>query len=96
MDIKNPECVKLSPNTIIVNNTNAGRGMEEISRNVDYGDRKIRVILQFPEELQETDQIQDTVKAILVNELQDRIRKAGRSGTYAKEENREDAAACEL
>lgn len=50
------------------------RLMKEIEQDVVYGNRTIKLLLQFPEEAQDAATVQATVKSILMCELQEWIR----------------------
>lgn len=48
--------------------------MREISQNITCGKETINLVLQFPEEEQDTILLQKEVKAILITELQEQIK----------------------
>ncbi len=48
--------------------------MKELKQDVDYGNKTIRLILQFPDEPQDTMQAQEEVKSILTCALREQIR----------------------
>ncbi|MDE7477646.1 MAG: hypothetical protein K2M91_06810 [Lachnospiraceae bacterium] len=71
--MKNLECDKSNTNNIKVRN--AGRQhMKEINKDVDYGNRTIRVVLQFPDESEDVVMIQKSVKSILMMELEEQLK----------------------
>ena len=73
MNIKNIEYDK--PYASNIKRKDAGRQrMKEIKKVVDYGDRTIRVILQFPDESQDAVTIQKSVKSILMMELEEQMK----------------------
>lgn len=49
--------------------------MREINQDINCGKETIRLVLQFPDEEQDTVLIQKEVKAILITELQEQIKK---------------------
>lgn len=51
-----------------------GQNMKEINQNINYGRETIRLVLQFPDEEQDTILIQKEVKAILITALQEQIK----------------------
>ncbi|MEZ3487105.1 MAG: hypothetical protein K1W22_11110 [Lachnospiraceae bacterium] len=70
--MKNLECDKYSTNNMEVKNTGR-RHMKEIKKDVDYGNRTIRVVLQFPDESEDAVMIQKSVKSILMMELEEQL-----------------------
>ena len=70
--MKNLECDKYSTNIMEVKNTGR-RHMKEIKKDVDYGNRTIRVVLQFPDESEDAVMIQKSVKSILMMELEEQL-----------------------
>lgn len=72
--MKNLECDKPDVYNMKVKNT--GRHyMKEVKKDVDYGNRTIRVILQFPDESEDAVTIQKSVKSILMMELEEQIKR---------------------
>lgn len=71
--MKNLACDKSDTNNIEVKNTGRKR-MKEIKKDVDYGNRTIRVVLQFPDESEDTVMIQKSVKSILMMELEEQLK----------------------
>ncbi len=57
--------------------------MKEIKRDVDYGNRTIRVVLQFPDESEDAVRIHESVKSILMMELEEQIKEASRKKGWA-------------
>jgi len=54
---------------------NIGRKrMKEIKKDVDCGNRTIRVVLQFPDESEDAVMIQKFVKSILMMELEEQLK----------------------
>ena len=74
MNMKNIECNKPSSNMMKVKGLNKERHMKELKQDVDYGSKKIRLILQFPDEPQDTMQAQEEVKSILTCALSEQVR----------------------
>ncbi|MDE6364720.1 MAG: hypothetical protein K2L86_10770 [Lachnospiraceae bacterium] len=70
--MKNLECDKSDANNMEVKNTGRKR-MKEIKKNVDYGNRTIRVVLQFPDESEDAVMIQKSVKSILMMEVEQQL-----------------------
>lgn len=68
------ECDKLLPNSNEVREIDIRRTMTERSHNVDDGTGTVRLILQFPEEAQDTVFIQKEVKEILISELREQVK----------------------
>ena len=50
------------------------RHMKEIKKDVDYGNKTIKLILQFPDESQDTTAQREAVTSILSCALRDQIR----------------------
>lgn len=73
--MRKTECDKPYVNTMEIKNINRKQRMKEIRKNVDYGDGTIQVVLQFPDESQDTAMVQDAVRSILMMELQEQIKK---------------------
>lgn len=48
--------------------------MEEIKKDVIFGNKTIRVILQFPDESEESQMVQASVKSILMMELEQQLK----------------------
>lgn len=71
--MKNLACDKSDTNNMKVRNTGRKR-MKEIKKDVDYGNRTIRVVLQFPDESEDAVMIQKSVKSILMMELEEQIK----------------------
>ena len=71
--MKNLECDKSDTNNMKVKNTGRKR-MKEIKKDVDYGNRTIRVVLQFPDESEDAVMIQKSVKSILMMELEEQLK----------------------
>ncbi len=72
--MKNTECNKPSSNMMKVKGLDKEERMKELKQNVDYGNKTIRLILQFPDEPQDTMQAQEEVKSILTCALREQIR----------------------
>ncbi len=68
------ECDKSLFNTNKERDIDIGQSMKEVNQDIHYGTGTIKVVLQFPEETQDTFSIQKEVKAILINELQEQIK----------------------
>lgn len=73
MNTKNIEYDKPYASAMEIKNIET-QHMKEIARDVDYGDRTIRVILQFPEEAQDAMAIKKSVKSILMMELEEQMK----------------------
>ena len=71
--MKNLECDKYSTNNMEVKNIGRKR-MKEIKKDVDCGNRTIRVVLQFPDESEDAVMIQKSVKSILMMELEEQLK----------------------
>lgn len=71
--MKNLACDKSDTNNMKVKNTGRKR-MKEIKKDVDYGNRTIRVVLQFPDESEDAVMIQKSVKSILMMELEEQLK----------------------
>lgn len=74
MNRKNIECNKHLSNMIKVRGLGKERHMKEIKQNVDYGNKTIKLILQFPDDSQDTAEAQAEVKSILTCALREQIR----------------------
>ena len=72
--MKNTECNTPSSNMMKVKGLDKEERMKELKQNVDYGNKTIRLILQFPDEPQDTMQAQEEVKSILTCALREQIR----------------------
>ena len=48
--------------------------MKEIEQDVDHGNKTMKLVVQFPDEAQDTTTVQEAVKSILMCELQEWIR----------------------
>lgn len=76
--IKYNECMreydKSFSNTNRERGIDTGQNMKEINQDINCGKKTIRLILQFPDEEQDTILIQKEVKAILITELQEQIK----------------------
>lgn len=68
------ECDKSLSNTNKERGIDVGQNMKEINQDINCGKETIRLVLQFPDEEQDTISIKKEVKAILVTELQERIK----------------------
>lgn len=68
------ECDKSLSNTNIERGIDTEQGMREINQDINCGEETIRLVLQFPDEEQDTILIQKEVKAILVTELQEKMK----------------------
>ncbi len=70
------ECDKFLSNT---NNKerdiSIGQNMKELNRDINCGKETVKLVLQFPDEEQDTILIQKEVKAILIAELYEQIKK---------------------
>lgn len=64
---------KLHARTIEVKDIGRQR-MKEIQRNVSYGNGTVRVILQFPDESEDAMKVRETVRSILMMELEKQIK----------------------
>ena len=71
--MKNLACDKSDTNNMKVKNTGRKR-MKEIKKDVDYGNRTIRVLLHFPDESEDAVMIQKSVKSILMMELEEQLK----------------------
>ncbi len=71
--MKNLECDKFCANNMEVKNIGRKR-MKEIKKDVDCGNRTIRVVLQFPDESEDAVMIQKSVKSILMMELEEQLK----------------------
>lgn len=80
------ECDKSLSNTNKERGIDAGQNMKEINQDINCGNETIRLVLQFPDEEQDTVLIQKEVKAILITELQEQI-KNFTQGVTANEES---------
>lgn len=69
------ECDKSLSNTNKERGIDTEQDMGEINQDINCGKKTIRLVLQFPDEEQDTILIQKEVKAILVTELQEQIKK---------------------
>lgn len=67
------ECDKSLSNTNKERGIDVGQNMKEINQDINCGKETIRLVLQFPDEEQDTVLIQKEVKAILITELQEQI-----------------------
>ena len=72
--MKNIECNKPLSNMIKVKGSGKERHMKEIKQDVDYGNKTIKLILQFPDEPQDTTAAREEVKSILSCALREQIR----------------------
>lgn len=68
------ECDKFLSNINKERGIDVGQNMKEISQNINYGEETIRLVLQFPDEEQDTILIQKEVRTILIDELQEQIK----------------------
>lgn len=68
------ECDKSISNTNKERGIDIGQNMREISQEMDYGEKTIKLVLQFPDEEQDTSSIQKEVKSVLITELQKQIK----------------------
>lgn len=68
------ECDKSLSNINKERGIDTGQNMREINQNINCGEETIRLILQFPDEEQDTILIQKEVKEILITELQEQIK----------------------
>lgn len=68
------ECDKSLSNTNKERGIDVGQNMKEINQDINCGEETIRLILQFPDEEQDTILIQKEVKEILITELQEQIK----------------------
>lgn len=71
--MKNLECDKPYINNMKLKNTGR-QHMKEIKKDVDYGNKTIRVVLQFPDESEDAVMIQKSVKSILMMELEEQLK----------------------
>ena len=74
MVIKIMECDKLSVNTINIKDCSKRKPVKEIYKNVNFGNETIQVILQFPDEAKDEAMIRNSIKEILMMELQRQIK----------------------
>ncbi len=74
MNTRNIECDKPLSNMIKVKGLGKERHMKEIKQNVNYGNRTIKLVLQFPDESQDATEAQAAVKSILTCALREKIR----------------------
>ena len=74
MVIKIMECDKLNVNTIDIKDCSKRKSVKEIHKSVDYGNETIKVILQFPDESEDETVIRESIKEILIMELQKQIK----------------------
>lgn len=74
MNTRNIECDKPLSNMIKVKGLGKEHHMKEIKQNVDYGNKTIKLILQFPDDSQNTAEAQAAVKSILTCALREQIR----------------------
>ena len=74
MVIKIMECDKLSVNTINIKDCSKRKPVKEIHKNVNFGNETIQIILQFPDEAKDEAMIRDSIKEILMMELQRQIK----------------------
>lgn len=74
MNTKNIECDKPLSNMIKVKGLGKEHHMKEIKQNVNYGNKTINLVLQFPDESQDTTEAQAAVKSILTCALREKIR----------------------
>lgn len=51
-----------------------GQNMKEINQNINYGKETIKLVLQFPDEEQDTILIQKEIRTILITKLQEQIK----------------------
>ncbi len=68
------ECDKSLFNTNKERDIDTEQDMREINQDINCGEETIRLILQFPDEKQDTILIQKEVKAILIAELHKQIK----------------------
>lgn len=68
------ECDKFLSNTNKERGIDVGQNMKEINQDINCGKKTIRLVLQFPDEEQDTILIKKEVKAILITELQEQIK----------------------
>lgn len=73
--MKNIECNKPLSNMMKVKGLGKERRMKEIKHDVDYGNKTIKLILQFPDEPQDATEAQEAVKSILACALREQLRK---------------------
>lgn len=83
---KNIEYGKQYVSTMEVKGTGR-KHMEEIRRCADYGGRTVKVILQFPEESQDVLMIRESVKSILMLELEGQLKGILAGNGKGKEDN---------
>ena len=74
MSNKMIECAMLFQNTMNTKGIAVGQFMEEIKKEVEYKNKKVQVIMQFPETSAETAQIKNEVKEMLKEELQKQMK----------------------
>ena len=74
--MKNIECNKPLPNMIKVKRLGKERHMKEIKQDVDYGNKTIKLILQFPDEPQDNTEAREAVKSILSCALREQMRRS--------------------
>lgn len=76
MDNKNIEYTELPPNTIKLNGNDAGQAMKEINyQQTGYGEKTVKVVLQFPDNVYDAITIQKEVHEILVQALHEQIQR---------------------
>lgn len=74
MNTKNIECNKPSSNMMKVKGLGKEQHMKEIKQDVNYGNKTIRLVLQFPDEPQDTAEAQAAVKSVLTCALREKLR----------------------
>lgn len=85
MNNKKIECAMQFQNTMNVKGIAVGQSMKEIKKEVEYKNKKVYVVLQFPEVTDRTAQIEKEVKEILKVELHEQMKK--RKGVVYYEES---------
>lgn len=68
------ECDKFLSNTNKERDIGIGQNMRELNRDINCGKETVKLVLQFPDEEQDTVFIQKEVKAILIAELYEQIK----------------------
>lgn len=68
------ECDKFLSNTNKERDIDIGQNMRELNRDINCGKETVKLVLQFPDEEQDTAFIQKEVKAILIAELYEQIK----------------------
>lgn len=68
------ECDKFLINSNEIRGIDIRQTMKELNKEVRYGTDTIKLVLQFPDETQDTFLIQKEIKTILINELQEKIK----------------------